>query len=118
MQSETVRRLEDFSKENDDIRWNYRRRAAPPHGCMVVSLSMDVDMEDSVKAILEFILPDDEWAHRRALDGVKYHHALTTINEHLRSRIKHADLTKAAREELEDVRKLLFEEVPDLLEDN
>lgn len=70
-----------------------------------------------MEAVLKFNLPDDEWEHRRALNGVQYYHALTILNDHLRSRIKHAGLTRAAQEELEEVRRILFEEVPGLLDD-
>ena len=66
------------------------------------------------KAVLEFTLPTERWAHKMALRGEAYHSALRGLDEHLRGRLKYAELSAATREELQEVRRLLREGVPDL----
>ena len=70
-----------------------------------------------MRALLEFNLPEDAWAHRMALNGADYHSAIRELSEHLRGRIKHADLSDSAREELNTLRGMIYELVPDLDED-
>lgn len=67
-----------------------------------------------MKAILEFLLPDDEDAHRAAVNGMRFLSTLRCLDEHLRGRLKYAELSKATREELEEIRMLLRAGVPDL----
>lgn len=70
----------------------------------------------AVKAILSFRLPLEEREHSMALRGSEFFSALRAVADHLRSRMKYGELTEPARAELEDVRALLFEQVPDLHE--
>lgn len=69
-----------------------------------------------MKAVLEFNLPNDDYAHQAALRGADYHTALLELAEYLRSRLKYAELSKEARQELEEVRCLLSELAPNLNE--
>ena len=64
------------------------------------------------KAILEFSLPDEAWAHEKAMHGATYHQALREVDDYLRNRLKHGDPSEELREELEAIRQLIRDEVP------
>lgn len=66
------------------------------------------------KVILEFTLPTESWAHKMALRGQDYHAVLRVLDEHLRTRLKYGELSAPVRRELEEVRQMLRENVPDL----
>lgn len=58
-------------------------------------------------AVLEFTLPEERQELDRCLAADEMISALYEIRQHLRSRLKYADLTKEAQEELEAVKALL-----------
>lgn len=67
-----------------------------------------------MKATLEFSLPDDAQEHWLAVEGGRFFSLLRQLDEHLRGRLKYAELTPEARHELEEARALLREEGLDL----
>lgn len=70
-----------------------------------------------MRATLTFDLPDEKWEHGAALRGRDYRLALQTIAERLRDRLKYGDLGLEAEQELDDLRSILYELVPDIFDE-
>jgi small-conductance mechanosensitive channel len=66
-----------------------------------------------MKAILKFNLPEEREEFELASNAAKYSIVLSDIDNHLRSKIKHADLTDEQYEVYEEVRKQLWEYIQD-----
>lgn len=66
-----------------------------------------------MKAILEFMLPDDTDAHSDALHGTAYRGILHTVDRHLHDRLKYATLNPGSRTELETLRQIIRDEAPE-----
>ena len=60
-----------------------------------------------MKATLMFNLPDDRPEFEIANSAGALHTALLDVERHLRDRLKHAELSKEARAELEAIRELI-----------
>ena len=67
-----------------------------------------------MKITMEFALPEEASEYHAAFNGGRYKSVLHSLDHHLRQRLKYADIGKEARKELQAVRTLLWEEVPDL----
>ena len=65
-----------------------------------------------MKAILEFNLPDDEWAFCQAQHGAEYRAIINQTLEALRQ-YRNAEQTPAAQELLEDIQTNLWAELED-----
>ena len=63
-----------------------------------------------VKHVIEFTLPEDEEALYDAQHGALYREVLRAVGEHLRTRVKYANLRKTVTVELQAVRELLYAE--------
>ena len=61
----------------------------------------------SMKAILEFNLPDDEDYYYNAKNANKYNSALYDIKNFIRSKMKYTELTEGEYKLLEEVRELI-----------
>lgn len=62
-----------------------------------------------MKALLEFDLPEEYGDFRAHLDGPNALSVLWTVDQRLRSLIKHGELSAAAEDALQDVRDFLRE---------
>lgn len=60
-----------------------------------------------MKATLEFALPDDEYSYRNAVVADDLRATIEEINRTIRLRLKHGDLSDAARQQLEDIQSLI-----------
>lgn len=67
------------------------------------------------KAILEFILPEDEWDFKAAQSGTKMRGLFFEIDQDLRNKLKHGHEFKSPDEALEYVRSIIHEGVGDLI---
>jgi hypothetical protein len=62
-----------------------------------------------MKATLKFNLPEEQEEFELASNAVKYSIVLSDIDNHLRSKIKHADLTDEQYKVYEEVREQLWD---------
>ena len=67
-------------------------------------------------ATMKFKLPEETEEYEAFTDAFKARHTLTTVREHLRSRLKYADLGEEATKELTTLQALLFEHLKDMHE--
>ena len=69
-----------------------------------------------MKAILEFNLPEDQAQHLLAISAPELYSACVEVEQAIRSKLKHGDLSDETRAELEAIRALLpaalMEQVP------
>jgi len=56
-----------------------------------------------MRAILEFDLPEDEWNHKRALEGADLYCAITSFKNRLRNILKHDDYATDTHQEIYDM---------------
>ena len=61
------------------------------------------------KAILEFALPDEDWAYQSAAHGAEYRSVIVEILEELRRRRKYGEPPKAVGVLLEELRAFVDE---------
>lgn len=67
-------------------------------------------------ATLRFTLPEETTEHLASVHAIEILSALHEVVTHVRNRVKYAELGVEAREELEQIRRLLVEQVADLPE--
>lgn len=70
-----------------------------------------------MKAVLEFVLPDEDYEHRQALSGTKYKAALDEIDDYFRKKLKYENLNEDDYHRFErireDLRKIVWENTND-----
>lgn len=64
-----------------------------------------------MKAKLIFNLPDEQAQYDHAVRGWDWRDVVAAIDDHLRSRLKHGELTDAVRDALDKARTYLHEEL-------
>jgi hypothetical protein len=62
-----------------------------------------------MKATLEYTLPEDAHEHKVAVFAGDLYYALSTINERLRTQLKHGDEKKLANDMAEEIREIAWE---------
>ncbi len=61
-----------------------------------------------MKAILTFNLPEESEEHQTALDGWKWQSLVQELDNHLKGKLKHSNLTEEAYKELDELRGKLY----------
>jgi len=56
-----------------------------------------------LKAKLTFNLPEDEWNHKRALEGADLYYAVTSFKNRLKNILKHDDYATDTHQEIYDM---------------
>lgn len=62
------------------------------------------------KVTMKFNLPEEETELNQAMHGTDAHYVLCELDQKLRNKLKHGDLTEEAHKELQELRDLLREE--------
>ena len=69
--------------------------------------SLITNPNETMEATLKYTLPEEENELRLALEGASAHDIIWDIDQHLRNKLKHEELSEEVEKELESLREMI-----------